>query len=280
MSNQITFFQARKKAANLIRVNHLDPDVARYLLCEQFHFSNTDLLMHNRTFMSNYQKRTYFDGIKRFLNGEPPQYIIGHAPFYGYDFFVNRHVLIPRMETEELVDWLLKSFDNRPLKVIDIGTGSGAIAIALKLKRNQWSVYASDISQPALNVAEQNAKKHHADIQFLKSDLFNQINVYDFDIVISNPPYVAHNEIKYMDQSVLNHEPNLALFAQNNGLAIYQKLAKDVQLYTKKHANIFLEIGFKQRYSVNQIFKQYLPKAKIENKNDISNHPRMVRIIY
>ncbi|XIF20439.1 MAG: peptide chain release factor N(5)-glutamine methyltransferase [Acetilactobacillus jinshanensis] len=132
--------------------------MAVYLMQRRFNWNNTQLLMNYPVRMPEARFRQYCRDIKQYIDGESPQYIIGTASFYGYNFRVNHHVLIPRPETEGLVDWVLHDYSERSLRVVDIGTGSGAIAIALKLQRPAWQVTATDISNSALKVAQQNAK--------------------------------------------------------------------------------------------------------------------------
>ncbi|WP_353485953.1 peptide chain release factor N(5)-glutamine methyltransferase [Apilactobacillus xinyiensis] len=275
--NKLTYFEAQKRASLCIKAQNLPTDTAKYLMMERLNWDDVHLLMHYRDVMPDNQLLQFQSDVQRFINGEPAQYIIGKAHFYGNELSVDSNVLIPRPETEELVDWILNDNSNEPLNVLDVGTGSGAIAIALKQQRPKWQVWASDISEPALNVAKKNAHDNNVDINFRHSDLFTNING-KFDIIVSNPPYISNDETPYMDKSVLKYEPYTALFAENNGLELYQRISLERGDVSKQDATLYLEIGFKQEDAVVDIFKQHSPLSKIETKQDLANHPRMVKI--
>ncbi|MCL0330060.1 peptide chain release factor N(5)-glutamine methyltransferase [Apilactobacillus xinyiensis] len=275
--NKLTYFEAQKRASLCIKAQNLPTDTAKYLMMERLNWDDVHLLMHYRDVMPDNQLLQFQSDVQRFINGEPAQYIIGKAHFYGNELSVDSNVLIPRPETEELVDWILNDNSNEPLNVLDVGTGSGAIAIALKQQRPKWQVWASDISEPALNVAKKNAQDNNVDINFRHSNLFTNING-KFDIIVSNPPYISNDETPYMDKSVLKYEPYTALFAENNGLELYQRISLERGDVSKQDATLYLEIGFKQEDAVVDIFKQHSPLSKIETKQDLANHPRMVKI--
>ena len=177
------------------------------------------------------------DGIKRLNNGEPVQYIVGNVDFYGYKINVNKNVLIPRFETEELVFKtinLIKKFFNENIKILDIGTGSGCISIALKKEIPGLDITAVDISEDALVVAKNNALENNCEINFIKSDLFNNIDD-KYDLIISNPPYISYDE-QIMD-IVKKNEPHLALYAKNNGLYFYEEIIKNSSNYLNDKNN-------------------------------------------
>ena len=202
------------------------------------------------------------EGIKRLENGEPVQYIVGNVDFYGYLLSVNPSVLIPRFETELLVEKTInysKKFFSCP-KILDLGTGSGCIAIALK-KELKSIVDAIDLSNKALEVAKKNAKENDADISFWQSDLFS--NVQDtYDIIISNPPYLEEEE-EIMD-IVRNNEPKEALFAPNHGLEIYERIFKDAHKYIQKKALLAFEIGYRQGPILKTMAQKYFDHALVE----------------
>ncbi|AYF92813.1 peptide chain release factor N(5)-glutamine methyltransferase [Apilactobacillus bombintestini] len=279
--NKITFFEAQKRASLFIQEKNLDSNMAKFFMTELFGWDNTHLLLHYRDVMSDDDQRKYFDAVDKFIQGQPAQYIVGETYFYGNRFKVDSRVLIPRPETEELVEWLLKDYahvDN--LKVLDLGTGSGAIAVSLKKEKPNWNITASDISSDALEVAKINNDANKTDVKFVLSDLFENVND-DFDVIISNPPYVADDEIKYMDESVLKYEPKQALFAKNNGLMMYQKIAKYIRMRAgERHGALYLEIGFKQSHDVEKIFSELLPEAEVISRNDFFGNPRMIKVNY
>lgn len=273
-----SFFKAQQWAFSFIEGSNADRSGVELLLKEQMGWNDTELLMHLRDEMPQEELEKFQRNVEKYVNGYPAQYIIGKADFYGSKFKVNENTLIPRMETEELVDWILNENKvNDSLRVVDIGTGTGAIGLSLKKAVPEWKITLSDISTEALKVAAENAQTLDKEVYLTQSDLFENLNG-KFDIIVSNPPYIAENEKGLMDQSVLEHEPSLALFADNQGLKIYQRLAKECAPYLADDALMYLEIGFKQGKAVKEIFQKEFPDAKITIKKDISNHDRMVKI--
>ena len=206
---------------------------------------------------------------------KPAQYIIGQADFYGMQLKVDERVLIPRPETEELVELILAENPETNLSVLDIGTGSGAIALALAKNRPDWSVTAADISQDALDVANENAKKQNLQIFLKKSDCFTEISE-KYDIIVSNPPYISREDESEVGLNVLHSEPHLALFAAEDGLAIYRRIAEDAKDYLKDGGKIYLEIGYKQGQSVPELFRKHLPDKRVRTLKDQFGQDRMV----
>ena len=206
---------------------------------------------------------------------KPAQYIIGQADFYGMPLKVDERVLIPRPETEELVELILAENPEANLSVLDIGTGSGAIALALAKNRQDWSVTAADISQDALDLASENAKNQKLNIFFKKSDCFAEISE-KYDIIVSNPPYISREDESEVGLNVLYSEPHLALFAAEDGLAIYRRIAEDAKDYLKDGGKIYLEIGYKQGQSVPELFRKYLPEKRVRTLKDQFGQDRMV----
>ena len=208
---------------------------------------------------------------------KPAQYIIGYADFFGMHLTVDERVLIPRPETEELVELILAENHEENLKVLDIGTGSGAIALALAKNRADWSVTAADISQDALDLASENAKNQKLNIFFKKSDCFAEISE-KYDIIVSNPPYISREDESEVGLNVLYSEPHLALFADEDGLAIYRRIAEDAKDYLKDGGKIYLEIGYKQGQSVPDLFRKNLPEKRVRTLKDQFGQDRMVVI--
>ena len=206
---------------------------------------------------------------------KPAQYIIGHADFFGMQLKVDERVLIPRPETEDLVDLILTENPETNLSVLDIGTGSGAIALALAKNRTDWSVTATDISQEALDLALENAKNQNLNIFFKKSDCFAEISE-KYDIIVSNPPYISREDESEVGLNVLHSEPHLALFADEDGLAIYRRIAEDARDYLKDGGKIYLEIGYKQDQSVPELFRKHLPDKRVRTLKDQFGQDRMV----
>ena len=207
----------------------------------------------------------------------PAQYIIGHAEFFGMQLKVDERVLIPRPETEELVELILAENPEENLKVLDIGTGSGAIALALAKNRPDWSVTAADISQDALDLSLENANSQNLNLSFIKSDCFSEISS-KYDIIVSNPPYISRADEVEVGLNVLHSEPYLALFADEDGLAIYRRIAEDSKDYLNDGGKIYLEIGYKQGQSVPALFMENLPEKRVRTLKDQFGQDRMVVI--
>jgi len=207
----------------------------------------------------------------------PAQYIIGHAEFFGMQLEVDERVLIPRPETEELVELILAENPKENLKVLDIGTGSGAIALALAKNRPDWKITAADISQDALDLAMENANNQGQSLSFIKSDCFSEISS-KYDIIVSNPPYISRVDESEVGLNVLHSEPHLALFADEDGLAIYRRIAEESKDYLNDGGKIYLEIGYKQGQSVPALFKENFPEKRVRTLKDQFGQDRMVVI--
>ena len=207
----------------------------------------------------------------------PAQYIIGHAEFFGMQLKVDERVLIPRPETEELVELILAENPETNLSVLDIGTGSGAIALALAKNRPDWSVIAADISQDALDLSVENAHAQNLNLSFIKSDCFSEISA-KYDIIVSNPPYISREDQEEVGLNVLHSEPHLALFADEDGLAIYRRIAEDSKDYLNDGGKIYLEIGYKQGQSVPALFIKNYPEKRVRTLKDQFGQNRMVVI--
>ena len=216
------------------------------------------------------------ENIKRLNNGEPVQYIVGNVSFYGNIIDVDKRVLIPRFETEELVENTIKYIKKYNYNsIVDIGTGSGCIAMTIKKIFPSMLVDAVDISKDALALAQSNSVKNDTLINFYEGNLLNPLNK-KYDIIISNPPYISYYE-EIMD-IVKNNEPHLALYADNNGLYYYEEILKNVSNYINKNGLIAFEIGYDQAEKIKQIVQKYLNNYNIEIKKDMTGKDRMVFI--
>ena len=213
----------------------------------------------------------------KLANHIPAQYIIGHAEFFGMQLKVDERVLIPRPETEELVELILAENPKENLKVLDIGTGSGAIALALAKNRPDWTITAADISQDALDLAMENANNQGLTLSFFKSNCFSEISS-KYDIIVSNPPYISRVDEAEVGLNVLHSEPHLALFADEDGLAIYRRIAEEAKDYLSDGGKIYLEIGYKQGQSVPALFKENFPEKRVRTLKDQFCQDRMVVI--
>lgn len=222
---------------------------------------------------------TYYQNcLKELEKGKPIQYIIGEVNFYGYDFKVNKNVLIPRFETELLIDKTInkikKIFINKTVDILDLGTGSGCIAITLKKELN-CNVSALDISKEALEVAKYNAKRNNAKIEFINEDM-TKYRDKKYDVIISNPPYISKNE-KIMD-IVKNNEPHIALYADKDGLYYYEEIIKNIKNIAKDKYLICFEIGCNQGKEIVDIANKYLEDVQITIEKDYAKLDRFVFI--
>ena len=239
--------------------------------------SFTDFIFTLQQKVTEEEKEFVEEIYTKLANHIPAQYIIGHADFFGMQLKVDERVLIPRPETEELVELILAENLKDNLKVLDIGTGSGAIALALAKNRLDWSVTASDISEDALELATENANAQNLNLSFIKSDCFSEISS-KYDIIVSNPPYISRADEVEVGLNVLHSEPHLALFADEDGLAIYRRIAEDSKDYLNDGGKIYLEIGYKQGQSVPTLFMENLPEKRVRTLKDQFGQDRMVVI--
>ena len=227
---------------------------------------------------NNLDKEYYNKCLKELEKGKPIQYIIGEVNFYGYNFKVNENVLIPRFETELLVDKTIKKinklFMNKTVDIIDLGTGSGCIAITLKKELNCY-IEALDISKEAIEVAKENARNNHVDINFINEDM-TKYKKKKYDVIISNPPYISYDET-IMD-IVKNNEPHNALYADNNGLYYYESIIKNIPFITKDKYLVCLEIGCTQGATIVDIANKYLTNVNISVEKDYANLDRFIFI--
>ena len=237
--------------------------------------SFTDFVFALQQEISEEERQFVEDIYRKLANHIPAQYIIGLAEFFGMQLKVDERVLIPRPETEELVELILAENPKENLKVLDIGTGSGAIALALAKNRPDWTITASDISQDALDLASKNAEFQNLNIFLKKSDCFSEISS-KYDIIVSNPPYISRRDESEVGLNVLHSEPHLALFADEDGLAIYRRIAEEAKDYLNDGGKIYLEIGYKQGQSVPALFKENFPEKRVRTLKDQFGQDRMV----
>ena len=220
----------------------------------------------------------YEEGIKLLEEGKPVQYIVGNVDFYGNTIKVNENVLIPRFETELLVDKtikLVKRYFNKKIDILDIGTGSGCIAITLD-KLINCNVDGIDISEKALDIAKINNKINSTNVDFYQSNIFTNVNK-KYDVIISNPPYISKDE-EIMD-IVYNNEPHMALYADDNGLFFYDKILGECKDYLKDRFIIVFEIGYRQGESVKKLAIKYLSNVNVSIEKDYSGRDRFVFIV-
>ncbi len=211
---------------------------------------------------------------------KPIQYLIGYTNFYGYDFIVNEDVLIPRCETEELVENILYRYDEhfkgKKVNVCDLATGSGCIAISLDLEEPNMNVIGTDISDAALKVAKMNNEKMNANVKFLQGDMLEPLKGMKFDIFVSNPPYIPDDE--EVMSLVKDNEPNIALFGGSDGMKFYRIILSQVKNYLNDKALIAFEHGYDKKKEMIALANEYFPNSRVEVLKDLEGRDRMTFI--
>lgn len=252
-----------------------DRSAAEWWLMHVLAVDRTGLLIRLSDELSADEAKRFEVGIERLLTGEPVQHVIGQAPFYGRSFEVNRDVLIPRPETEELIDWLLGQIRHvADDEIVDIGTGSGAIAITLSLELGV-RVQTVDISPEAIAVAKRNAEALDANVRFFEGDGLAPIADRSIRILVSNPPYIEADVL--LDETVVGYEPHLALFGGVDGLDMYRQLiSESVRVLRADWQLIAFEIGYNQGQDVKSLLSERYPEAETGILKDINGKDRIV----
>lgn len=252
-----------------------DPENLTYVFRELKGWSLLDFILHRNKEVTESDQKILESIMAQLEDHRSPQYITGKAYFRDLELAVDERVLIPRPETEELVDLVLKENSKADLRVLDIGTGSGAIAISLKSARPDWQVTASDISQGALQLAEENSKLNQVSLDFVESDVFGQITG-TFDVIISNPPYIAYGDRDEVGMNVLASEPHLALFADEDGFAIYRQIIEGAGEHLSENGKLYFEIGYKQGDGLRALLSKHFPQKRVRVLEDIFGKDRKV----
>ncbi len=245
---------------------------------EVLSYSKVDLVMNEESVIPDQLLAQLFDILENLKKSKPIQYILGKTVFYGLPIQVNKHVLIPRPETEELIHWILKDNWKEETTILDLGTGSGCIALALKDQLKTPIVYGADISVEALNVAKQNAINNNLQVAFFQFDILTQesLNFMKFDLIVSNPPYVRMSEKEWMHDNVLNHEPHSALFvAEDDPLIFYRKITDLADGHLNKKGKLFFEINEAYGAEILQFLKDRGYKD-VTLKKDFTGRDRMI----
>lgn len=276
-SEATTYAEVLSGASSFLNKKGRDPQIAEWLIKERFGLSLTDLVRLHRQVMGEQDKEQFAKDIIEAGKGRPPQYIVGHEWFYDREFRVTEATLIPRPETEEWFDRYITTLPKRSLRVLDLGTGSGVLAISHKLERPQDDVTAVDISTEALTVARQNAEMLGAEVNFVESDMMKNVSG-SFDLILSNPPYISQDEHSVMDESVMAYEPHLALFAEENGLHFYKRIAEESVGKLNPQGCMILEFGYKQASEINDIFRKHYPEAEITIEQDYNSNDRTLHL--
>lgn len=282
MSN-VKIYEALNWASSFLKEHNREEFAGELLLRHLSGLSRTSMLAMMRDELAGEVWSQFQAAVQKHADGEPIQYIIGSEEFYGRRFEVNEHVLIPRPETEELVYGTLKRLDRLfpavdQVALVDVGTGSGAIAVTLQLEKPGLQVTAIDLSEDALVVARKNASQLGAEIEFIHGDLLQPLILQrkKVDAVISNPPYIPIADQEWMSDIVTEHEPHMALFAGEDGLDLYRRFMDELPLVLKEKALVGFEIGAGQGKAVAALLKNSFPKANVEIVFDINGKDRMV----
>ncbi len=222
-------------------------------------------------------EKLYKSSLEALKENKPIQYVIGNVNFYGLKFIVNKNVLIPRFETEELVEQVVeytKDLNKDKIKILDLGCGSGAIGLTLKSILKDSEVTLTDISKDSLEVAKLNANNLNLDVTFIESDWFSNIKLEKYDIIVSNPPYIRTDE--EIEEIVKNNEPSLALYGGVDGLDCYRKILANIKPYLNNKFLIAFEIGESQKEEIYDIVNKYLKDIEITCKKDLYGRNRMI----
>ena len=274
--------QAITKACLLLRRQEKEESLARFLLMYMLD-ENSQLFSNNLSEqLSKEKENLYFTLIDKHIKEDAPlSHLVGFEYFYDRKFKVTSDVLSPRMETEELIykviEYVKKSEKNN-LKILDLCTGSGVIAITLKKELEDYPVeiIASDVSVAALNIAKENANTNKAEVSFIQSDIFE--NIKDkFDIIVSNPPYIDYKDRTTMQDNVLNYDPHLALFAEEDGMYFYREIVENAKEYLEEDGIVFFEIGYDQREKILKLANDNGFKAEVYK--DINGRDRMAILV-
>ncbi len=259
---------------------HIHSDHAKLLLAELLHKNPLELLNYLSYQVDEKTVTLYKKAVLALENGKPLQYVLGNVNFYGNNFYINENVLIPRFETEELVENVTeyaKKFFTEPVDLIDLGCGSGVIGLTLEKKISTNSVDLIDISEKALEVTNINCGKMNSKANLVLSDMFKNINK-KYDIIVSNPPYIKTTE--EIEKIVKDNEPHLALYAGVDGLDCYRKILNDITGHMKERCLIAFEIGMTQGAPLTALIKEKLPNDIVEIKKDLSGKDRMLFIFH
>lgn len=294
----MTIQELRKTVQDkLIKCNIEDASIKTDLLLEHvLDMTKTELLLKYNQIVNEDTKSRVNKSMLDIVNGKPIQYIINKQEFMGLEFYVDENVLIPQPDTEILVEEALKKINEmyekrceQKIKILDLCTGSGAIAIFIdtniqkqieqgKMKDLKIEIIATDISEKAIEVAKRNAEIHNANIKFTISDMFKNISETDFDLIVSNPPYIETKTIPTLSKEVQN-EPHIALDGGEDGLDLYRIIAKQGFKYLNNKGCILLEIGYNQKESVRQVFKEYKEYKDVKCLKDLGGNDRLVEIL-
>lgn len=280
-----TFAKAVRNYEKLCRKNDVPEETVMAYLVELSQLERYNLYMHYDDEMPKDLEEKFTKGMERILNQEPMGHVLGYSWFYGYRMIVNEDVLIPRVETEELCAHILSRMDRyfpekEVIEAVDIGTGSGAIAITIAKEEPKVSMKATDISVEALATAKENAKLNEADIKFYAGDMLAPLieDGVKLDVLISNPPYIPQEET--MEKSVVDYEPHVALFGGEDGLQFYRSIFKNCKKVLKEQSFMAFEMGWNQRENMTRLVQEYVPEGRVEFLQDMNGKDRMFFVYF
>lgn len=280
-----TFFGIVKEYETKCEKEDIPTETVMAFLVELSQKERYNLYLHYEEEMPKELEENFRKGMKRILNQEPMAHVLGYSWFYGYKMKVSNQVLIPREETEELcakilsrIDYIFK--DEESLMGVDVGSGSGAIAITLDKEEPRLHMVATDISNEALQVAKENAKENEASITFLEGDMLKPLmeKKLVFDVLVCNPPYIPEEEV--MEKSVVDFEPHVALFGGEDGLKFYRAVFEDCKNVLKDKSFMAFEMGWNQKEALSKLVEEYLPEATYEIVKDMNGKDRMLFVYF
>ncbi len=276
----MTIKEAINQAVIMLKNENIEgpKNKARMLLQATLKKSKEYLMIYDTKEITPNQREQYIKNIKKLIAGEPLQYITGKQEFMKLNFLVNKNVLIPRQDTEILVEEVISISKNIPNPIIlDLCTGSGAIAISLAKYIKNTKIYATDISEKAIEIAEKNAEFNGVinNIEFIESDLFTRLKNLKFDIIVSNPPYIEERELKKLPKDVQN-EPQIALNGGKDGLKFYREILENGYKFLNRQGYLCLEIGYNQKQSVLKILQEQRRYINTYTKKDLCENDRII----
>ena len=279
----MTYQQLINYGKKFAKSHNVEVEGIKILVLEMSGLNGAEFLLNIHSEVDRELEEIIKKGIEEYVSGKPVQHIVGYTYFYGYKMVVNGDVLIPRPETEELIGYVLayydEMFDGKKVDVVDVGTGSGNIAVALACEESNMKVSASDISFEALETAKVNAENNQANVTFYQGNMLDPFieKGLKFDILVSNPPYIPDDE--YVEPLVLDNEPNIALFGGNKGMKFYQEIFENAKKVLKEKAIMAFEHSHKTRLEMLELANTYFPKANSFVIKDLNGKDRFLIVL-
>lgn len=279
----MTYQQLINYGKKLAKSHNVEVEGIKILVLEMSGLNGAEFLLNIHSEVDRELEEIIKKGIEEYVSGKPVQHIVGYTYFYGYKMVVNGDVLIPRPETEELIGYVLayydEMFNGKKVDVVDVGTGSGNIAVALACEESNMKVWASDISFEALETAKVNAENNQANVTFYQGNMLDPFieKGLKFDILVSNPPYIPDDE--YVEPLVLDNEPNIALFGGNKGMKFYQEIFENAKKVLKEKAIMAFEHSHKTRLEMLELANTYFPEANSFVIKDLNGKDRFLIVL-